>query len=66
MLLELNRYDEALVAFDKAKELQPKDPYVWANRGYALDKLGRTQEARNSINKAVEFGFPREQLNMMQ
>ncbi|WP_017319456.1 serine/threonine-protein kinase [Mastigocladopsis repens] len=61
-LLELKRYNESLTALDKAKEFEPTDPYVWANRGSALDNLGKTTEARDSYNKAIELGFPPEQL----
>ncbi|KAB8317349.1 tetratricopeptide repeat protein [Tolypothrix campylonemoides VB511288] len=61
-LLELKRYSDALAAFDKAKNLEPKNPYVWANRGSALQLLGKPKEAHDSYQKAIELGFPPEQL----
>lgn len=65
-LLELKRDNEALVAFNKAKDLDPKNAYAWANRWYILNKLGKTEEARDSYNKAIELGFPPEQLTTVK
>jgi serine/threonine protein kinase len=56
-LIELKRYSEALSALDKTKELQPRDPLVWANRGYVFEQLGKAKEARASYQKAQELGF---------
>jgi tetratricopeptide (TPR) repeat protein len=61
-LLDLKRYSDALAAFDKAKNLAPKDPFIWANRGSALQLLGKLKEAHDSYQKAIELGFPPEEL----
>ena len=60
------RQQEALAAFDKAKELNDKDPYVWANRARILKELGKTQEARDSEQKARELGLPPGAIDGMQ
>jgi serine/threonine protein kinase len=62
ILLDLQRYNDALAAFDEAKKLEPKNPYVWANRGSALQFLGKRKEAYDSYQKAIELGYPAEQL----
>ncbi|MCX7594667.1 MAG: tetratricopeptide repeat protein, partial [Fischerella sp.] len=54
-LLELKRYKEALVAIDKAKDLQPQDPDVWDIRGDILKELGKPAEAANSYNQAEKL-----------
>ncbi|WP_026731209.1 serine/threonine-protein kinase [Fischerella sp. PCC 9605] len=54
-LLELQRYKEALVAIDKAKDLQPQDPDVWDIRGDILKELGKPAEAANSYNQAEKL-----------
>lgn len=62
-LLELKRYNEALVAFDKAKTLNSKDPIVYANRGFALEQLGRNQQACDSYKQGIQLGFPAQELD---
>lgn len=49
----LNRYEEALVAYDKAIEL--KYPQAWAWRGYVLQELQRYKEALTSFDRAIEL-----------
>lgn len=56
-LTSLERYEEALQTFDRAKDLNSKDAFVSANRGLVLEKLGRDREALESYNRAVELGF---------
>lgn len=33
ILSDLNRYEEAIYAFDKAIKLNPKDSAIWCNKG---------------------------------
>ncbi len=54
-LLEMKRYQEALVAIDKAKTLQPKDPDIWDIRGEILKGLGKQQEANSSYSQAEKL-----------
>ncbi|MCY7386352.1 MAG: tetratricopeptide repeat protein, partial [Microcoleus sp. CAN_BIN18] len=44
-----------ITSYDKALEFKPDDPDTWYNRGYALDYLGRWEEAIASYDKALEF-----------
>lgn len=43
-LNRLESYDDALLAFDKAIEIDPKRLDLWQNKAYSLTKLGRFQE----------------------
>ena len=40
----LEKYDDALMAFDKAIEIDPKRLDLWQNKAYTLTKLGRFVE----------------------
>jgi Flp pilus assembly protein TadD len=51
----LEQYSEALSAVDKAKDIQANDQYVWANRGFVLEKMGKKAEAIASYEKAIEI-----------
>ena len=46
-----------VIAFadDQALHFKPDDPDAWNNRGYALDNLGRYEEAINSYDQALHF-----------
>jgi tetratricopeptide (TPR) repeat protein len=55
-LSKRGQYQEALVYYDRAIEIDPHDPDVFYNRGIALEKLGRYQEARESFNTAKGLG----------
>jgi len=43
-LNRLEQYDDALSAFDKAIEINPKRLDLWQNKAYTLTKLGRFME----------------------
>jgi len=43
-LNRLEMYDDALLAFDKAIEIDPKRVDLWQNKAYSLTKLGRFTE----------------------
>jgi len=49
------RFEDALSAFDQAQAELPDRPLVQLNRGDALYKLGRMDEARQAYQKAVEL-----------
>jgi tetratricopeptide (TPR) repeat protein len=53
-LVDLGKYEEALVYFDKAIELNPNDAEVWDNKGIVLGYLGKHEEALVCFNKALE------------
>ena len=42
----LQRYPEALQAYDKALALQPRAALIWENKGTVLGLMGRLAEAR--------------------
>jgi serine/threonine protein kinase len=57
-LSALQRYNDALLALDKAKDLNPQDPFVWMNRGVVLEELGELETAFKSYQKAAtELNF---------
>ena len=49
------RYQEALVAYDKALEIDSDSHDAWNNRGWALDQLGKYSEALDSHDKALNI-----------
>ena len=49
------QYEEAVKAFDRAIELNPKDTEVWNNRGIVLSLLKRNKEAIWSFEKATSI-----------
>jgi tetratricopeptide (TPR) repeat protein len=51
-------YEEALKAFEAAKQERPNDPAVDFNRGDALAKLGRIPEAREVFRSVTESNRP--------
>ena len=50
----LNKYDEAIRAFDKAIEINPNDSDAWNEKGIALGKL-KYDEAIKAYDKAIEI-----------
>ncbi|KOX00739.1 hypothetical protein ADK65_14045 [Streptomyces sp. NRRL B-1140] len=53
-LLNLRRDEEGLAALDVAIANGPDDPLTYRNRGIALERLGRHEEARLSLRIAEE------------
>ncbi len=51
----LGRYEEALLTYDNALELNPDAFVVWFNKGIALTDLGRDKEALQAYDKALEL-----------
>jgi tetratricopeptide (TPR) repeat protein len=51
----LNRNDEALIAFDKAIEIEPKFFLAWNNKGNVLNILGRKDEALIAFDMAIDI-----------
>jgi len=54
LFISEKRYEEALEAFNKAIEINPKDGYVFSRKGVALGIMGRYEEALEAFNKAIE------------
>ena len=54
-LAEAGQYEQAIVEFDKAIELDPNYPKVYANRGLAYSSLGEYDKAIADYSKAIEL-----------
>jgi hypothetical protein len=52
---EAGEYERALEAFDRAQKDKGADPRVHYNRGLALHKLNRTDEAKQAFGRALEL-----------
>jgi len=52
---DLGRYEEALIPFDEALGINPKNDFVLSWKGAALGSLGRHEEALEAFNKALEI-----------
>ena len=48
-------WKKKIECFSKCLELDPKDADAWNNKGYALAKLGRYEEAIRCFDKAIEI-----------
>ncbi len=49
------KYPEAIVAFNKALEIDDKLPYVWNDRGLCFREMGDNKSALKSLLRAVEL-----------
>ena len=54
-LSKLERYEEAILCFDKALELKPILIEPWIGKGVALSKLGQLEEAKTNFQKAFSL-----------
>ena len=54
-LEKLHRYEDALVALDKAVTINPKDNFPHYNRGIVLLRLNRQAEGIASLERAIEI-----------
>lgn len=52
---KLDRHKEALVAFDKALQVDPNDVKAWISRGFELEMLNRYEEALVAFDKVTEL-----------
>ncbi len=53
--LRLGKFNEAIVAFDKAIEKDPTNIYLLNNKAAALETLGRYEESLELYEKAVKI-----------
>jgi tetratricopeptide (TPR) repeat protein len=49
------RYEEAVVAFDRAVAVNPGFAEAWRNRGLSLALLGKTSESEESFTRAISL-----------
>ena len=52
-LYDQRRYDEAIIKFERALELDPTNKEAWAYKGISLDDLGRYSDALFCYDKAI-------------
>ncbi len=55
VLSQFEKYELALIAYDKALTLKPGIARIWHQRGWLLEKLGRYDEALTNYNKVIEL-----------
>ncbi len=54
-LLNLNRVEDAIKAFDKLIERDPNNSDAWTKRGTALESIGKYEESKKYFDKAMEI-----------
>ena len=54
-LIKLERYKEAIAAYEKAIEIEPNYYQTWYNKGIALSDLVRYEEAIYAFDQALEI-----------
>ena len=55
MLEKLQRYEEAIVVYNKVVSFRPSNHKIWFQRGLILEKLGYIQEAVSSYKIVLEI-----------
>ena len=51
----MGNFSEAITAYDKALEIDPKDKEAWVNKGAALNRMGNFSEAITAYDKALKI-----------
>merc|ERR1712098_657259 len=54
-LRDLRQFEEALVSYNRAIQLQPDYTQAYYNRGVVLTELGQPEEVMDSYNQAIEL-----------
>lgn len=54
-LVEQGKYDDAIIAFDRAIEIDPQLAEAWSNKGNALVEQGMYDDAIIAFDKAIEI-----------
>ena len=55
----LGRYHRAILDYNDAIRLNPKDPVIYTNRALAYTLIGEDTRAQEDVGRAVELGFER-------
>ena len=48
-------YPDAILAYDRALEMDPDNSFIWDNRGVALSRIGLMEESEESFEFALEI-----------
>ena len=51
----LDKYNEAMQAYDKAIEIDPNYVDAWFNKGTLLGKLGKNEDAKKCFDKVIQL-----------
>jgi tetratricopeptide (TPR) repeat protein len=51
----LNKSDEAIKAFDKVIEIDPRNSDVWTGKGFVLNILNNYDKVIKAFDKAIEI-----------
>jgi len=54
-LSKLDRFREALIAYEECIKIDKKDPESWSGKADALHDLGKHKEALSAIEKSIQF-----------
>ena len=54
-LYNLNKYEEAIKAYDKAIEINPQDSAAWYNRGCIYSVINNKDQSIFNFEKAIDF-----------
>ena len=54
-LYNMGKYEEAIQAYDKAIEIDPRYADAWNNKGAVLENMGKYDEAIQACDKAIEI-----------
>ncbi len=55
--LMLERYEDAVKAFEKVTDLEPENAEAWYFKGAAYHKLGQTQESYEAYQRSQALGY---------
>src|SRR5262245_31752927 len=55
LLSRMGQPAEAILLLDRALGQKPMHPFPWLNKGVALERLGRLEEAESSYRKATDL-----------
>jgi tetratricopeptide (TPR) repeat protein len=55
VLLQLERYEEAITSLERVIQIQPEDYQAWYFRGWALLQLRRKNEASACFDKVIQI-----------
>jgi tetratricopeptide (TPR) repeat protein len=55
ILAMVGKFEEAIVHYDRAIEVDPENSEAWTRKAIALKALGRTREALECVERALDL-----------